>query len=266
MDFRRKTRLLTAGIMVGLLGLVTVAPAGASHAWNGYHWARTSNPFTVKLGDNVAGVWDTILATTAADWSISTVLDTTVVAGGTNNKTGQRTPKNCRPTGGQVEVCSAKYGNNGWLGVASVWVSGQHITQGAVKLNDTYFNASPYNTTPWRNLVSCQEVGHTLGLDHQDEVFGNGNLGSCMDYTNDPSTNQHPNQHDYDQLALIYGHLDATTTLSARLSPSANAQLGGQDDWGQAIRFSRDGRPSLYVRDLGNGEKVFTWVIWADRR
>jgi hypothetical protein len=39
----------------------------------------------------------------------------------------------------------------------------------------------------------CQEVGHTFGLDHQDENFNNTNLGTCMDYTNDPSTNQHPN-------------------------------------------------------------------------
>lgn len=25
----------------------------ASHSWNGYHWARTSNPFTLKLGNNL---------------------------------------------------------------------------------------------------------------------------------------------------------------------------------------------------------------------
>jgi hypothetical protein len=47
--------------------------------------------------------------------------------------------------------------------------------------------------------VSCQEVGHTLGLDHQDENFNNANLGTCMDYKNNQSTNQHPNKHDYDQ-------------------------------------------------------------------
>jgi hypothetical protein len=23
------------------------------HAWNDYHWARTANPFTLELGDNV---------------------------------------------------------------------------------------------------------------------------------------------------------------------------------------------------------------------
>jgi hypothetical protein len=24
----------------------------ASHSWNGFHWARTRNPFTLKLGNN----------------------------------------------------------------------------------------------------------------------------------------------------------------------------------------------------------------------
>lgn len=114
------------------------------------------------------------------------MLDLTKVVGQTKNT------KRCSATSGRVEVCNSTYGNTGWLGVASVWASGSHITQGTVKLNDTYFNTAQYNTTAWRNLVSCQEVGHTLGLDHQDENFDNANLGTCMDYTSNPGTNQHP--------------------------------------------------------------------------
>jgi hypothetical protein len=30
------------------------------------------------------------------------------------------------------------------------------------------------------------------------ETFDNPILGTCMDYTSDPTTNQHPNRHDYD--------------------------------------------------------------------
>lgn len=105
----------------------------------------------------------------SADWSKSTVLNTTVVAGSTN-------PKNCKGVSGRVEVCNSTYGNNGWLGIASISVTGgTHITQGTVKLNDTYFNTARYNTPAWRNLVTCQEVGHTFGLDHQDENFDNAN-------------------------------------------------------------------------------------------
>jgi hypothetical protein len=70
-----------------------------------------------------------------------------------------------------------------------------------LKVNDTYFNTPTYDTTPWRNLVMCQEVGHTLGLDHQDTSFDNPNLGTCMDYASNPlgpPDNEHPNKHDYD--------------------------------------------------------------------
>ncbi len=221
----------------------------ASHSWNGYHWARTANPFTLKLGDNVTGTWDSYLVTTSADWTASSVLNTAIVSGSAK-------PRNCRPTSGRVEVCNATYGNTGWLGVAQIWASGSHITQGVVKVNDSYFNTAKYNTPAWRNLVMCQEVGHTLGLDHQDETFDNANLGTCMDYTNDPSTNQHPNKHDYDQLETIYAHLDSTTSVgsSTGFLPDAVPSFSPAD------RVSR----STYRTDLGEGRTVVTYVIWAD--
>ena len=120
------------------------------------------------------------------------------------------------------------YGNNGWLGIAQIWASGSHITQGVVKLNDTYFNTPTYDTGSWRQFVMCQEIGHTFGLDHQDENFNNANLGSCMDYTNNPSSNQHPNTHDYDQLESIYSHVDGTTTVG--MSTGAQAQPPSMSD------------------------------------
>lgn len=231
--------------------------AAANHSWGGYHWARSSNPFTLKLGDNVSSTWDPYLATTSSDWSQSVVLDTTIVPG--QGKT------NCRATAGRVEVCNKTYGNTGWLGVAQIWVSGTHITQGTVKVNDTYFSTPTYNTTAWRNLVMCQEVGHTFGLDHQDEIFNNPNLGTCMDYTNDPSTNQHPNQHDYDELALIYAHVESTTTVkSSTLPKGSNVDSEDLASWGKEIRKDSRKHSSLFEHDLGGGHKVFTFVIWTD--
>lgn len=237
-----------------LFSVFSPSVALASHSWGGYHWARTVNPFTLKLGDNVSSVWDSILGTTSSDWSKSTVLDTTIVAGGTR-------PRNCRATSGRVEVCNSKYGNTGWLGLAQIWVSGPHIVQGVTKVNDTYFNTSTYNTTAWRNLVMCQEVGHTLGLAHQDENFNNGNLGSCMDYTSNPDTNQHPNQHDYDELELIYAHLDSTTTISQTLFPG-QGNFDNPTEWGRLVK--KQGRVAVFERDFGLGNKLFTFVIYAD--
>ena len=256
MRLRRLLIPLAAG--AALAGMAA-GPAAATHSWGGYHWARTANPFTLKLGDNLANGWKPYLATTSGDWSVSSVLDTSVVTG----SAGRR----CRGTTGRVEVCNSTYGNNGWLGIASISITGgTHITSGTVKLNDTYFNTAAYNSTAWRNLVMCQEVGHTLGLDHQDTTFDNPNLGTCMDYTNDPSTNQHPNTHDYEELGIIYAHTDGFTTLSAPTAQSAAAAGAGnsQAEWGRAIRYTSDGKPSLFVRDAGDGEQVFTFVTWAE--
>ncbi len=241
--------------VVALICAAMPASSFANNSWGGYHWARTSNPFTLQLDNNVSGAaWNLSLAKASVDWTKSAVLDTRIVAGTVN-------PKNCRATAGRVAVCSSTYGKTGWLGVAQVWVSGTHITQGIVKVNDTYFNAAPYNTPAWRNLVMCQEVGHTLGLDHQNTIFTDPNLGTCMDYTNSPSGNEQPNQHDYDQLALIYNHLDSTTSVT---SPAlSNLDLPNPAQWGTLIRMSNRGWTEVYERDLGGGNKVFTFVIRA---
>ena len=258
-----KKYILSIGAAVLMFSFVGVAYA--NHSWGGYHWARTTGTFTLKLGDNVGSVWDAYLGTSSSDWSVSSVLDTAVVAGVTN-------PKNCRPTSGRVEVCNASYGNNGWLGIAQIWASGLHITQGTVKMNDTYFNTATYNKPSWRQFVMCQEVGHTFGLDHQDENFNNLNLGTCMDYTNDPSRNDgvgdnlHPNQHDYDELAAIYGHLDTVNTVRSSASSlrAGAVDITDRTEWGKAVRKDSKGNNSVYRRNLGNGEEVFTFVVWAE--
>lgn len=259
---------------LGLVGgaLVCSAFAGAvsaNHAWNNYHWARTQNPFTLKTGDNVSSAWNAYLDDAIADWNQSSVVQLSKVAGGTK-------PRQCRPTRGQIEVCNASYGNNGWLGIAQIWISGSHITQGITKLNDTYFNTSTYNTPPWRRLVTCQELAHDFGLDHQDENFNNQNLGSCMDYTSDPDggssfgpSNEQPNAHDFAQLEAIYQHVDSTTTVDAAKPHGAPAAmddilLEGPNQWGKLVRASRNNRVHVYELDFGRGHKVVTHVFWAD--
>lgn len=240
-----------------IVNVLVTSPIFANHSWGGYHWAATVSPFTLKLGDNVSSIWDPILATTSTDWSVSSVLDTAIVRGGTS-------PRFCRSTLGQVEVCSSRYGYNGWLGMAQIWVNtNKHILKATTKVNDTYFNTKTYNTTAWRNLVMCQEVGHVLGLDHQDEDFDNGNLNTCMDYSNDPESNQHPNLHDYDELALIYAHLDSATTLSQKLAQSIEGNFENPSEWGKLL--NKKGRVALFERNLGFGNKLFTFVIYTEQ-
>jgi hypothetical protein len=260
------------------IGVITFAGAllladgsTANHSWGGYHWARTSNPFNLKTGDNVDAKWDAYLDEAIVDWNQSAEINLVEVAGGAR-------PKNCRPTSGRIEVCNATYGNTGWLGIAQIWISGgTHITQGITKLNDTYFNTATYNKPAWRRLVTCQEIAHDFGLDHQDENFDNKNLGSCMDYTSDPDgtgangplSNEHPNAHDFQQISTIYAHLDSTTTVGASLpgsAPSAMTDLeaDGPGQWGRLVKSTRNGRAQTFELDFGRGNKIVTHVFWAD--
>jgi hypothetical protein len=245
-------RALLVSAIALFLVVANVAPSEANHSWGGYHWARTSNPFTVKLGDNLSSSWTSYLGTASSDWSQSSVLDAPVVTGGSKG--------NCRPTSGRVEVCNKSYGFNGWLGLAQIWITGgTHITQGAVKVNDSYFGLSQYNNPNEKQHVMCQEVGHTFGLGHTSE--DGSSQQTCMDYSTDPKST-HPNQHDYDELAIIYAHLDSYTTIQAATSgPGAS---GANADENGTPAGASPSRGRWYVEDLGGGRYLFTHVFWAE--
>jgi hypothetical protein len=236
----KKFLVLVAGVTV--LAAATASTALANHSWGGYHWARTSNPFTLKVGDNLTtSEWKTQLAQTSGEWSQSTVLDTAVVAGQTKGR--------CKATTGRDEVCNGTYGKNGWLGLATIWIAGgSHITQGTVKLNDTYFALPAYNNTAEKKHVVCQEVGHTLGLDHQSETGAS--LNTCMDYYDNTSSadtkSTTPNAHDYQQLETIYAHLDSTTTVGSTAKLVPTGAVG----------------ESKYVTQHADGTEI-TYVRWA---
>lgn len=201
-----------------LCGFASVPAAALTQSWSGYHWARTG-PLQIALGDNVSSVWDPYLSLAATDWSQADNIDFRVQA-------GVSAPATCSASYGSVQVCNANYGATGWLGIANVWTtSAKHITQATVKLNDYYFSQARYDTAAFRQFVTCQEVGHTLGLTHTNEVFTNLNTGSCMDYTNDPSglrgtngtlANTRPNSVDFRALADNYNHLDSTQLTSTK--------------------------------------------------
>lgn len=265
--FSVKARLF-AGVavaIVGTTGLLVVAaqPAGATNAWGTYHWARTANPFTLTVVDRLTtGEWKGYLGTTLTDWSTSPVMDLVSSAAG----------RGCKGVSGKIVACNGKFGFNGWLGLAQIWLSGSHITQGVAKMNDNYFNTTTYNDPDAKLHVLCQELGHAFGLDHQHDATSN----SCMDDVNglfDPAFAR-PNQHDYDMLGSMYAHPDGSSTISFSRNgatqfglDSVPATTGESDDadWGRPVAFGPDGQPYLYEKGLGGEAKRYTFVYWAPR-
>jgi len=255
-----------------------VSGASANHSWGGYHWATSGTGFSLVLGQNLTSDWQPFLSTASSDWSASSMLDTSIVTGNDPGRLARR----CPPTSGRDEICNYQYGNNGWLGLASIWLSSGHIVQGTVKVNDSYLGAGStyaYNNSNERQHVICQEVGHTFGLDHQDT--SGASFGTCMDYYHNSATDSrstHPDQGDYDELSCIYdksqngvtlnypgdstnhshsckgtGHNDGFTTVGAAGFSNAAAAM---PSWANP-------NESVYVAHLPNGLTQITYVRWA---
>lgn len=269
---KKTLRRLMAALSLGVAAVAVTTVAHATHSWGGYHWARTTPQFTLKLGNNMTTAdWRTHLGQTSSDWNSGNSAVLTAIVAGTAGK-------RCSMITGTTQVCNGTYGSNGWLGLASINITGgTHITQGSAKMNDTYFNTATYNNPNEREHVVCQEVAHTFGLDHQSTDGSSQN--SCMDYFSNTGANAtstlstKPNQHDFDELNLIYAHLDSTTTVAMIAAQVAAFSQGpaaaGRDisddpqSWGQLVRQSSNGRSSHYERENGDGSRNATHVYWT---
>ena len=271
-----KSAIRVAAIAAVSLAALSV-PASANHSWGGYHWAGNGSNLAIKVNTAITSQWTTSVGDSISDWNSSNELTLTA-------QTASVSAKRCNPIAGQILVCNAAYGQRGWLGIASIWLTNGHISQATTKLNDSYHNYAPYNTPAWRALVACQEIGHDFGLDHQDETFNNVNLGTCMDYTNAPDggvvngfnygpANRHPNAHDYEELNIIYNHNDGYTSATqgtnfgirqvGQTGSAADAAGDSMAEWGRPLRRDALGRPNVFLKELGGGRRMLTHVFWA---
>jgi hypothetical protein len=195
--------LIKAGVVGALLA--TSTSAFATHPWSIYHIASTSSPISLKVVDSVTGDWQFEFDTALNEWngSLNTWHDFDVFAMVVDSRNdSNKIRKRCKMKSGQMRVCNANYGGGGWAGMATINInSNGHITQGTAKMNDFYSYSADF-----KRHVMCQEIGHVLGLGHTSE--DGSSQGTCMDYSNSGSSIS-PNEHDYDQLADIYDHLES---------------------------------------------------------
>ena len=250
-----------------IIVVLMMIPLGvqAHHGWTfaGFqlHWPRLNNMLTFEARNYLTGDWPKYFGVAVKDWNSSKSLNVRAIPGGAVG--------DCLPNSNCMHMFNGNYGANGWLGLATVggyFVDHEgdgvfdqiHLNVGATYMNDYYFDSQPfYNTPVWRQVVMCQEMGHIFGLGHNDENFDNPSTGTCMDYSNDPSPNQHPNAHDFDTLAEIYNHADSDTIRRATNVP---ASPPSQAAWGSVVH--QQGNNAVYAAQ--NGDQItFTFVTFV---
>jgi len=281
-------RFMAAGFVVAAALFVAVtygAVVSADHAWGSYHWARTGDPanppdFKLTVVNSTTSDWDQYVDQAVIDWTASKKLD---MVQDVNGSTSSRDRRKCKGPDGMVRICNLAYGPTGWLGIAGISIdANNHIVTGYTKLNDTYFNTSTYNSPDWKQSVTCQELGHNVGLGHQDEDFNNTSLVSCMDYQNPPY--EYPNAHDYEQLDRIYGHTDPYDSYASSGSSGGGGNGGdgggcnappgkgcnksgirqnnGDIGWGMSLGRRRN--HETFIRIDPDGTRHITHVRWVE--
>ncbi len=273
-------KFLSAASIVFALSLPT-STTNADNSWANYHWARTASSFDLTVVNSTTSDWDAYVGVAISDWSMSTKL---TMAEDPNGSTSKKVRRQCKGPNGQVRICNLAYGQTGWLGIAGVSIDANaHITKGYTKLNDTYFRMSFYNQPDWKQSVTCQELGHNVGLHHQDVDFNNQSLYSCMDYQNPPY--EYPNAHDYLELDTIYAHPDTYDSYwmsdggggggssdpdggggcNAPPGKGCNKSYIGNNngDIGWGMSLGRRGQLETFIRIDPDGTRHITHVIWA---
>ncbi len=263
-------------IAVGLIA----NPVLADHQWSTYAWDNgAAEPITIPIVDNTDARWNAHVGEAVADWNVSPYIQAAIETG--NNSS-------CTMVSGTIQVCNDDYGATGWLGIATIALSSGKITAGSTKLNDNYFERENYNNYTWRQLVTCQEIGHDYGLGHQNENFSTDETESCMEYTSQPAGNEHPDAHDYELLNTMYG--DGSGGGDGGTDGGGKGKGGGKgggkpdgsgggkgknksrvalpavgntpDSWGRPSAFLPNGKPFKFEKTVGK-YKFVTHVTWA---
>ncbi len=170
---RKRELYMLGSLFIASFVATTATVVFAAHQWSCWHW----NHGNIKITNAATGYWNTIIGDEFNDWDVGT----------------------CVSFGSGTEITgdSGFYGNTGWLGIARLLTvdSGACLILSAeALLNQTYLDGGTYPETADRH-VTCQEIGHTLGLGHDRGQT------TCMN--DQVLTNPFFRQHDVDLIASI---------------------------------------------------------------
>jgi hypothetical protein len=191
----RKASSRWIALVIALVAVFTMGRSAHAEPWYDYHWKATGTPTSLTVVSSASKTWSPYVAAAAAAWEKSGSVDLAIVAGPADPESRLA----CDLIPGTIHVCSARYGNNGWLGWTNVTVAPDgEITAARVRINQSYFDKGQFDNRASRRHTACHELGHSIGLAHSTGT-------SCMNRTNpaDPSRSW-PGIEDLADLGAIY--------------------------------------------------------------
>ena len=105
-----------------------------------------------------------------------------------------------------------------------------------------------------RQYVMCHELGHAWGLPHRDEIVGNRDLGTCLDYTITPQNNMKPDEIDFSNLQEMYGEVNAGRRRLRMAATIPAAMFDGDADVLHVSRYANRTSINMYV-DAGQSHQ-----------
>lgn len=165
------------------------------HAWKTLEWPADNYHLSVKNNTNNPA-WDDSLAKAIEDWN--------------NLNTGLFIEQT---TDNDADILVIEKSSNYWLGLAEVWTSQEtgYIVRGRLSMSTVLLSGYSSNAV---QHVMCQELGHLLALGH---TTGDTCMDDCSAFAprsgarmlclDDPNKTT-PNNHDREQLVLLYGEYE----------------------------------------------------------
>ncbi|KAL3779309.1 hypothetical protein ACHAW5_006475 [Stephanodiscus triporus] len=184
---------LTDELFAELYGGDPMLGDNTTYLWDNDFIDSDNGGLHLTLQNALDDTWQTEFGTAVADWQESEALQLTTERVAVDY--------NCGRVDGVMVVCNANFGETGWVGINENSIVNNVIVSSVAKMNEYYLRNADFDH---RRLTMCHEIGHGFGLPHTDENPHNANLGNCLDYTDNPSTNLLPGDVNMAKLREMY--------------------------------------------------------------
>jgi Matrixin/Divergent InlB B-repeat domain/Dockerin type I domain len=213
LNMTRNMRFISSLLL--LLTFIFVSPANA-YQLEGYKWPQPTTTFYVDIL-GAAGLWNDSFETAMNYWGVDTIFEYKIVRGVYEDPCDPYEGRN--GVGFEPTHCGDAWGGT-TLAICTSWYSGSKLTQADIVFNsneswDVYSTSWSSRTSDFQR-VAVHELGHALGLGHEDSIGVPAIMGT---YAGDITI---PQQDDVNGVAAIYGFgaVAAPATITVPASDS----------------------------------------------